>query len=157
MLLITRPMAKRKILIAGIFVLVIAISAMYVSHFSSVNRLDDVEIREYAGENLSSINDFRENSIKGTQHIAIEEYQLIVTGRVNTSLELSYSEVIAEHRLYEKVVTLHCIEGWSVTILWEGVLVKDVLHAAGVAPEAKVVIFYASDGYSTSLPVDYYT
>ena len=31
--------------------------------------LPGVEVREYQGEDLSSINDFRENSIKGPQHI----------------------------------------------------------------------------------------
>ena len=30
-------------------------------------QLDAVEIREYQGEKLSSVNDFRENSIKGPQ------------------------------------------------------------------------------------------
>jgi DMSO/TMAO reductase YedYZ molybdopterin-dependent catalytic subunit len=47
------------------------------------------------------------------------------------------------------------VEGWSVAILWEGLLVKDLLAGAKVKPEAKVVIFYAYDGYTTSLPLDY--
>jgi len=50
---------------------------------------------------------------------------------------------------------LHCVEGWSVTILWEGILVKDLIAEAGVDPNATVVIFYAYDGYSTSVPLDY--
>ena len=69
--------------------------------------------------------------------------------------EYSFGEVVDGHQSYKKVVTLHCVEGWSVTILWEGVLVKDLLQGAGVLPEAKVVIFRAYDGYSTSLPLDY--
>jgi DMSO/TMAO reductase YedYZ molybdopterin-dependent catalytic subunit len=47
------------------------------------------------------------------------------------------------------------VEGWSVTILWEGVLVKDMLEESNVLPSAKVVIFHAYDGYTTSLPLDY--
>jgi len=58
---------------------------------------------------------------------------------------------------YQKVVTLHCIEGWSVKILWEGFLIEDLLNQAGVDPNATTVIFYASDGYSTALPLDYLT
>jgi DMSO/TMAO reductase YedYZ molybdopterin-dependent catalytic subunit len=42
-----------------------------------------------------------------------------------------------------------------VVILWQGVLVKDLLAEAKVKPEAKVVIFHAYDGYTTSLPLDY--
>jgi len=117
--------------------------------------LGNTEIREYEGIDLSSINAFRENSIKGPQHIDTEEYRLTVTGLVNNELEYAYDKVISNYQLFEKVVTLHCVEGWSVTILWEGVLVKDLIEAAEVDPNATVVIFYAYDGYSTSLPLDY--
>jgi DMSO/TMAO reductase YedYZ molybdopterin-dependent catalytic subunit len=50
---------------------------------------------------------------------------------------------------------MHCVEGWSVTLLWEGILVEDLIAEAQVDPNATVVIFYAYDGYSTSLPLDY--
>ena len=39
-------------------------------------QLEPVEIREYQGERLSSLNDFRENAIKGTQRVDINEYIL---------------------------------------------------------------------------------
>jgi DMSO/TMAO reductase YedYZ molybdopterin-dependent catalytic subunit len=114
-----------------------------------------VEIREYEGIDLSSINTFRENSIRGPQHINKEDYTLTVTGLVNNELNYTYDDIINNFQLFEKVVTLHCVEGWSVTILWEGVLVRDLIGAAGVDPNATVVIFYAYDGYSTSMPLDY--
>jgi DMSO/TMAO reductase YedYZ molybdopterin-dependent catalytic subunit len=114
-----------------------------------------VEIREYEGIDLSSINTFRENSIRGPQHIDKEDYRLTVTGLVNNELNYTYDDIINNFQLFEKVVTLHCVEGWSVTILWEGVLVRDLIGAAGVDPNATVVIFYAYDGYSTSMPLDY--
>jgi DMSO/TMAO reductase YedYZ molybdopterin-dependent catalytic subunit len=117
--------------------------------------LGEVEIREYEGEDLSSINAFRENSIKGPQYIDNETYRLTVTGLVNNTQTYTYNEVISNHQSYKKVVTLHCVEGWSVTILWEGILIEDIIEAAGVKPEANTVIFYAYDGYSTSLPLDY--
>jgi DMSO/TMAO reductase YedYZ molybdopterin-dependent catalytic subunit len=129
-------------------------SAIYLYSMGAVNRYEEIEIREYEGENLSSINDFRENSIKGPQFINNTSYRLIVTGLIEKPLELTYDQVIGEHQLYEKVVTLHCVEGWDVTLLWEGVLVKDLLQEAKTDPEATVVIFYAYDGYSTSLSLD---
>jgi DMSO/TMAO reductase YedYZ molybdopterin-dependent catalytic subunit len=52
-------------------------------------------------------------------------------------------------------VKLHCVEGWSVTILWEGLMVKDLVERAQALPEANTVIFHAYDGYTTSLPLDY--
>ena len=113
------------------------------------------EIREYQGEDLSSIGDFRENSIKGPQHIDESTYRLTISGLVNETVEYTYSDVVNGFQNYQKVVTLRCVEGWSVKILWEGFLVKDLLSQAEIDPDAVVVIFYAYDGYSTSLPLDY--
>ena len=121
---------------------------------NETSTLKPVEIKEYKGQKLSSMDDFRENSIKGPQHIDEESLELTITGLVNNTVVYSYDEIV-DHKHYEKVVTLHCVEGWEVTILWEGVLVKDLMEEAGIDPAAKVVIFYASDGYSTSLPLDY--
>jgi len=119
------------------------------------NELKPVEVQDYQGEKLSSINDFRENSIKGPQQVDIESYKLKVSGLVENPKEYIYDEVINNHQSYEKVVTLDCVEGWSVTILWKGLLVKDLLAEAKPLSNAKVVIFHAYDGYTTSLPLDY--
>ena len=120
----------------------------------SFEALQSVEIREYQGEQLSSIGDFRENSIKGVQHVSLDGYRLEVTGLVDKPLELTYDEVLA-HSRYSKVVTLHCVEGWDATILWEGVRIEDILADAGAKGGAPVVIFHAVDGYTSSLPLAY--
>ena len=117
--------------------------------------LAPVEIREYEGVNLASISAFRENSIKGPQEIDVESYTLRITGLVTNSKNYTYDEVVNKHQHYKKVVTLDCVEGWSVTILWEGVLVRDLLAEAEPLANAEVLIFHAYDGYTTSLPVDY--
>ena len=113
------------------------------------------EIRDYEGQNLSSISDFRENSIKGPQQVNSTTYRLRVTGLVNKTLEYTYDEIVSKFQKYQKVVTLHCVQGWEVTILWEGFLIKDLLQEAGINNKTQVVIFYAYDGYSTSLPLDF--
>lgn len=120
----------------------------------TVTSLKSVEVKEYRGENLSSISDFVENSIKGPQKIDIQNYKLTVDGLVRGKQQLSYDQVL-ELNKYSKVVTLNCVEGWSVKILWEGVLIKDLLDKAGVKPGSNTVIFYAYDGYSSSLQLDY--
>jgi DMSO/TMAO reductase YedYZ molybdopterin-dependent catalytic subunit len=122
---------------------------------NGTEELSPVEIREYEGEKLSSVNDFRENSIKGPQYVDVETYRLTIDGLVENPAEYSYDEVIDGYQSYKKVVTLDCVEGWSVTLLWEGVLVRDLLEQAGVLPEAKTIIFHAHDGYTTSFPVEY--
>jgi DMSO/TMAO reductase YedYZ molybdopterin-dependent catalytic subunit len=119
------------------------------------NELKPVEVRDYQGEKLSSINDFRENSIKGPQHVVIESYRLKISGLVESPQAYAYDEVINDHQSYEKVVTLDCVEGWSVKILWKGLLVKDLLAEAKPLSSARVVIFHAYDGYTTSFPIEY--
>ncbi|MHB9004060.1 MAG: molybdopterin-dependent oxidoreductase [Coriobacteriia bacterium] len=114
-----------------------------------------VEVREYEGEDLSSITEFRENSIKGPQEVDRDTYRLKVTGLVDAPLSLTYRDVIDKQQSYKKVVRLSCVEGWSVNILWEGVRLSDLLDQAGADPDARVVIFRSVDGYSTSLPADY--
>jgi DMSO/TMAO reductase YedYZ molybdopterin-dependent catalytic subunit len=117
--------------------------------------LDGVEVDEYQGEKLGSVEDFRENSIDGPQYVDIDSYHLSITGMVNDERELTYDEVI-DRQTYEKVVTLNCVEGWSVKVLWEGVLITDLLDEAGVDADANTLIFHAADGYSTSLPLDFF-
>jgi DMSO/TMAO reductase YedYZ molybdopterin-dependent catalytic subunit len=149
--------AKSLLVRAISFVSVVSVILVILGGCSTpgTNRLQSVEIKEYQGEKLSSIYDFRENSIKGPQHVDISKYKLTVTGLVDNPIEYTYDDVINNHQSYEKVVRLDCVEGWSVTILWQGVLVRDLLAEAKVKPEAKVVIFHAYDGYTTSMPIDY--
>jgi DMSO/TMAO reductase YedYZ molybdopterin-dependent catalytic subunit len=119
------------------------------------DELAPVEIREYEGVDLSSINAFRENSIRGPQEVDIENYTLRITGLVTNPKSYTYDEVVNKHQKYKKVVTLDCVEGWSVTILWEGLLVRDLLEEAQPLASAEVIIFHAYDGYTTSVPIDY--
>ena len=113
------------------------------------------EIREYEGQDLSSIGDFRENSIKGPQQVNASTYRLTITGLANKTVEYTYNDIINGFQKYQKVITLHCVEGWSVKILWEGFLLKDLLNQTEIDANATVIIFYACDGYSTSLPLNY--
>lgn len=137
-----------------IFIILILLVSFFSPRLGNT-AIEEVEIREYEGEDLSSINDFRENSILGPQYIDIQNYSLIIEGLVENRLSLSYEEVLDSFDSVKKIVTLNCIEGWSVKILWEGFLIEELFQLAEVESEANTVIFYAYDGYSTSLPLNY--
>jgi DMSO/TMAO reductase YedYZ molybdopterin-dependent catalytic subunit len=139
--------------IAIIMLLAIVISLDLLP--STTIPLDSVEVTEYQGQQLSSVNDFRENSIKGPQKVDISSYHLEVTGLVANPQNYTYDQV-KSFQSYQKVVKLDCVEGWSVNILWQGVLVKDILNEVKPLPQANTVIFYAVDGYSTSFPLEYF-
>jgi len=118
----------------------------------ALNELAKSEVKEYQGKNLSSITDLKPEAINGTQYIDISTYKLKIDGLVGNPVELSYDQVLSNTQ-YTKLVTLNCVEGWSADILWEGVLLKDLFDQVQVKPNANTVIFYAADGYTTSLPL----
>ena len=148
-------MKKQKSLANTLIVILIILPILLTGCVKQDIKLDGVEIRNYQGEKLSSVNDFHENSIKGTQYIQRETYHLKITGLVETQKNYTYYEVLNNFKHYEKVVTLDCVEGWSVTILWEGILIKDLLVEIQPLPTATTLIFKAYDGYTTSFPINY--
>lgn len=119
------------------------------------DELKPVEVREYEGKKLSSINDFRENSIRGPQHITIDSYQFTVNGLVENIANYTYNEVLDGYKHYKKMVTLNYVEGWSVDILWEGILVSELIVESQPLSNTKTVIFHAYDSYTTSFPLEY--
>lgn len=135
-----------------LIVLVILVAGCVQSQ--NIRELQAVEVRDYRGEQLSSLGDLRENSIKGPQYINASNYTLEVTGLVENPKTYTYQEILNMQK-YTKVVTLYCVEGWSARILWEGVLLKDLLEESGLNSRGNTVIFLAADGYSSSLPLDY--
>jgi DMSO/TMAO reductase YedYZ molybdopterin-dependent catalytic subunit len=151
-----RKMVQRKM--KNVALVIIACTSIFLTGCNlPVGTSPLPEIREYEGQALSSVNDFRENSIKGPPDVDIQNYRLKISGLVANPREYKYDEVITNHAAYKKVVKMNCVEGWGVTLLWEGVLLKDLLAEAGMKPEAKIVIFHSVDGYTTSLPVEYFT
>jgi DMSO/TMAO reductase YedYZ molybdopterin-dependent catalytic subunit len=110
------------------------------------------EIKEYNGVRLDPSVGLRDNSIKGIQHVDISAYKLKVSGLVKNPVSLSYDEVLALPA-FEKLIILHCVEGWDATVLWKGVLIKDIIGKASAESTANTVIFHSVDGYTTSLPL----
>jgi DMSO/TMAO reductase YedYZ molybdopterin-dependent catalytic subunit len=121
---------------------------------STPNALTPVEIQSFNGQKLTAADSLPDNSIAGPQQINLDLYRLNVTGLVDHPLSYTYAHVL-EGQAYTKVVTLHCVEGWDATILWEGVLIDDLLTAAAAQPAANTVIFHAVDGYTSSLSLDF--
>jgi len=116
--------------------------------------VERIEIREYQGEKLGSVDNFRENSIRGVQSIDAEAYTLAVDGLVAMPSSFRYAQLQSMSRT-AKLVTIHCVEGWSVKALWEGIALPELLALVQPTEDANTVIFHAADGYTTSLPLDF--
>lgn len=148
-------MIVKKIIVFITYILIF--SAMFYGNMPT-NRekpfSEIVEISEYQGVKLGSSEDFRENSIEGVQRIDPFKYSLKVEGLVRSSGEYNLAD-LADFERHRKVVTLNCVEGWSVTVLWEGIRVSDIIDLSGISDGADTVIFHAYDGYTTSLPLSF--
>jgi DMSO/TMAO reductase YedYZ molybdopterin-dependent catalytic subunit len=111
------------------------------------------EIKEYEGQRLDPFDRTYDNSIKGPQEVDRKKYRLEVTGLVQTPQSLTYEEVLALPSV-KRAITLHCVEGWDEHLLFEGVRLADILALAKPKKGVRTVIFYAADGYSSSLTYD---
>jgi len=142
------------LIVLGLFLLALVLSCG-CTRSEEIRSLKAVEVREYQGERLGSIGDFRENSLRGPQQVNLVDYRLEIDGLVREPKRYTYDQVLTGFTPYRKVVTLDCVEGWQVRVLWDGVLLRDLIDSAGADPAANTVIFTAADGYTSSLPLDY--
>jgi DMSO/TMAO reductase YedYZ molybdopterin-dependent catalytic subunit len=108
------------------------------------------EIREYKGKTLNPFNREYDNSIRGPANVDIKKYRLDITGLVQVPQSLTYEQILKLPAV-NKVFTLHCVEGWSETLLFEGVRLADLLKPAKPKEGIMTVIFFAADGYSSSI------
>lgn len=119
---------------------------------ATASRYMENEIMEYEGMRLDPAVGPRDNSISGIQAVDIETYVLRVSGLVEMPASYAYEEVLSLPS-YERLITLHCVEGWKATVLWKGVLLEDLIEPATPMASANTVIFHCQDGYTTSMPL----
>ncbi len=138
-----------------ILILVGVLVGVWIWQQMPVPAQNPAEIREYDGQALNSVSEIKFQGIAGFKEINVSTYNLTVTGLVENETAFTYGEIVNEHGHQLDVVVMHCVEGWQVKILWEGVLVRDLLEEAGYDRSAQVLILYSADGFTTSLPVSY--
>jgi DMSO/TMAO reductase YedYZ molybdopterin-dependent catalytic subunit len=113
------------------------------------------ELTEYDGRKLTPLKRFAQLSRGKPQQVDLKTYRLKITGLVEHPQSYTYSQVMAMKPRQKQVVTLHCVEGWTSTLLWEGIRFRDLVAEAKPKPGAKIAIIKSIDGYSTSLPLEY--
>jgi DMSO/TMAO reductase YedYZ molybdopterin-dependent catalytic subunit len=120
------------------------------------------EITQYQDQNLTPVsvyieylNQHPEVAIKGVQYVDPTTYKLAISGMVNNPTNLTYDQVVNGFNSTLQVATLPCVEGWSITMLWQGIPIMELLNQTGVGSDANTLVFLAADGYTSSLPLDY--
>ena len=90
------------IVIASILVVLAVVIVVGVYLQNQPRRLYPGEVREYQGENISSLTDIYDNAIRGTQNINQSTYRLTVNGLVSNPKEYTYDQVVNGFQNYEK-------------------------------------------------------
>ncbi len=86
--------------------------------------------------------------------INLKDWRLEVDGLVKNKLYFSYEQLenMANKR-YKK--DFNCVTKWSIKdVIWEGPSIKEILNIAVLNKNAKFIIFYSEDGYSTPVYID---
>ena len=138
-------------IVSGMVVIAIVIFSINLTQSKNI---PEIVVKDYQGAKLDDLSAFRENSIKGVEYIKEENYVLRIGGLVERPLEFNYAE-LQELKHIEKLVTLHCVEGWTAKILWEGIPLIDLIEAVGPDEKVSNLIFRSADGYTTSLTLDF--
>lgn len=86
--------------------------------------------------------------------VNLSDWKLEITGLVDRPAVWSWEDFLALPRSIV-VDDMHCVTAWSrFDNAWEGVRMVDVAERVGVRPEARHVIQYGYDGYTTNVPVE---
>lgn len=80
-------------------------------------------------------------------------YDLLIRGLVDHPLNFTYSE-LQGFPMVSEVALMKCIAGWTQLYNWTGIPLFFLLSMTGVKAEATEVVFYASDGFSSSLTIE---
>jgi len=80
-------------------------------------------------------------------------YDLRISGLVYRPLNLTYSELQSFPKVSE-IAIMKCVAGWAQLYNWTGIPLFFLLGVTGVKMGATEVVFYASDGFSSSLTIE---
>jgi DMSO/TMAO reductase YedYZ molybdopterin-dependent catalytic subunit len=83
--------------------------------------------------------------------VDVSTWKFSINGLVEKPLTLDYKSFMALPMV--KVFSdIHCVTGWSkLNNTWEGVSSREITTLAGVLPEARFVIVYGENGFTTNL------
>jgi len=86
--------------------------------------------------------------------VNIETWDFTVKGLVRNPLRLSFDEFMKLPSV-ELRADFHCVTGWTKFDLhWKGVLFKTIAELANPLPDARYVLIFAENNYTTNLPLD---
>jgi DMSO/TMAO reductase YedYZ molybdopterin-dependent catalytic subunit len=93
----------------------------------------------FANETAPPKDVFKQHQAEGFRN-----WRLSIDGMVAHPLSLSMSDLKAMS-FRSQITEVACEEGWSYIAEWIGTPLIEVLHAAGILPQARYIVYYSSD------------
>ena len=103
-----------------------------------------------SNQSITPNNDFPVVSIGPPPTIDIANWTLRIDGLVRNNVTLNYTELTSLPNMTE-AASLRCVTGPTGRAYWTGVPISYLLDMIGPLPGTTEMVFYCSDGYSTSL------
>ncbi len=124
---------------------------MVTRGFTGRQRSPDIAKRLPPGQSLA--NDFPVLSTGPTPHISTEDWTFTLKSGPKPLARWTWEEFNALPKTMQ-TRDIHCVTKWSkLDTLWEGVLIDDILAAAGLdRPPTPYTLAHSYDGYSTNVP-----
>lgn len=86
--------------------------------------------------------------------IALDKWQLVVDGAVETPITLDWAQFQGEPQS-GKTSDIHCVTSWSrYDNRWTGVATQDLLDLVMPTPEAHFVVLHSHDRYTTNITIE---
>jgi len=86
-----------------------------------------------------------------------EKYKLEISGLVTNNIILSYEDILKLPQVKLKC-NIHCVTTWSIlNTLWQGVQTEEIIKLVKPLEKAKFIIAHSYDGYTTNIPMDYFS
>jgi DMSO/TMAO reductase YedYZ molybdopterin-dependent catalytic subunit len=124
---------------------------MITRGFSGRQQAPDIAKRLPPGQSLTA--DFPVLSAGPTPRIGLDQWSFTLKIGPKPVAKWTWDEFNALPQTH-LIRDIHCVTKWSkLDTPWDGVLVDDVLAAAGIAPPTKFILAHSFDGYSTNVPV----
>jgi DMSO/TMAO reductase YedYZ molybdopterin-dependent catalytic subunit len=83
-------------------------------------------------------------TFKGHEASGFKDWRLAVDGMVARPMSLSLAD-LKTFPVRSQITEVACEEGWSYIAEWIGTPLVEVLHAAGVLPQARYVVYFSID------------
>jgi DMSO/TMAO reductase YedYZ molybdopterin-dependent catalytic subunit len=84
------------------------------------------------------------DGFKGSQGNGFAGWRLSVDGLVSRPVSLSLSD-LRSLPVRSQITEVVCEEGWSYIAEWTGTPLHEILHASGILPQARYVVYFSMD------------